>query len=172
MLENNCGFTGYRPSRFTYKYDEQHPDCILLKQELSGKIIQKCCEGIYNFYTGMAMGNDIWAAEAVLEAKRDFYNINLIAVVPFKDHVSSVSESYVRRYEDILERCTDIIYIKDCYSQDSYYLRNKYIVENCGSIIAVYDDSHKFVRSGTAQTVNYAKKLGRSITYIVPKSLF
>lgn len=171
MLEKNCGFTGYRPSRFDFKYNEHHPDCMLLKQQLAGKIIQKCCLGVYNFFTGMAMGNDIWAAEAVLEAKRDFYNINLIAVVPFKNHIDSLMNSYVSRYENILNKCADVIYIADDYSNNAYLLRNKYIVDHCGSIIAVYDEKRNLARSGTSQTVNYSKRMGRDITYIVPGSL-
>ncbi|MBQ6569997.1 MAG: DUF1273 family protein [Clostridia bacterium] len=172
MISSNCGFTGYRPARFTYKYNEYHPDCLLLKQEISGKIIQKCCEGYYNFYTGMAMGIDIWAAEAVLAAKKDFYNINLIAVVPFKNHIDSIGDSYTRRYNDILAECSDIVYVNDVFSPNAYLMRNRYIVDNCAAIIAVYDPDRGIVRSGTAQTVNYAKKLERDITVIVPKSLY
>ena len=48
-----------------------------------------------------------------------------------------------------------------------YKKRNYYMVEQAGHMIAVYDNAHN-MRSGTQQTVNYAKKKGLQIIYIHP----
>ena len=52
-------------------------------------------------------------------------------------------------------------------SSESYKKRNYYMVEQAGHMIAVYDNAHN-MRSGTQQTVNYAKKKGLQIIYIHP----
>ena len=41
------------------------------------------------------------------------------------------------------------------------------MVEQAGYMLAVYDNTHN-MRSGTQQTVNYAKKKGLQIIYIHP----
>lgn len=61
-----CAFTGHRPTRFTFKYDEAHPDCIELKDMLAKQIDFLYRHGVTDFYTGCALGVDMWAGEAVL----------------------------------------------------------------------------------------------------------
>jgi len=164
-----CGFTGFRPGRFYYKYNEEHPECQLLKYELYGEIINKCMQGVNTFYTGMAMGIDMWAAEAVLKAKKEFfYNINLIAVIPFYQHKDTIDTIYHSRYDEILKMCTDIVYTCEEYHPSSYKIRNEYIVDHCDYMIAVYDEANPKYRSGTASTVRYAQKMNRDITFISP----
>lgn len=63
-----CAFTGHRPTRFTFKHDEAHPDCIELKKVLSKQIDFLYHHGVTDFYTGCALGVDMWAGEAVLSA--------------------------------------------------------------------------------------------------------
>ena len=38
MKKTSCAFTGHRPTRFSFKYDEAHPDCIELKKVLAARI--------------------------------------------------------------------------------------------------------------------------------------
>ena len=46
------------------------------------------------------------------------------------------------------------------------YKRNQFIVDNSSVIVALWNGSP---RSGTANTVNYAKKQGRKVRVINPK---
>lgn len=57
-----CAFTGHRPIRFSFKYNEKHPDCLKLKAEQIGFPYQ----AMTNLYTGCALGVDMWAGEVVL----------------------------------------------------------------------------------------------------------
>ena len=38
MIENCCAFTGHRPHKFPWKYDEADSRCIALKAALTGQI--------------------------------------------------------------------------------------------------------------------------------------
>ncbi len=38
MTETACAFTGHRPKSFPWDYDENAPDCILLKEVLAAQV--------------------------------------------------------------------------------------------------------------------------------------
>ena len=38
MKKTSCAFTGHRPTRFSFKYEETHPTCIELKRILAEQI--------------------------------------------------------------------------------------------------------------------------------------
>lgn len=61
-----CAFTGHRPTRFSFKYDEEPSDCLKLKAVLVEQIGFLYQQGVTDFYTGCALGVDMWAGEAVL----------------------------------------------------------------------------------------------------------
>lgn len=81
-MEKTCCFTGHRPHKFPFKYNERHPDCIQLKSLLKREIKKAIHEGYKTFISGMAIGVDIWAAEAVLELRKLHPRIRLVAAVP------------------------------------------------------------------------------------------
>ena len=63
-LKSTCCFTGHRPDKM-----EQGEKVIklLLEKVIDDAIVN----GYVTFITGMAMGTDIWAAEIVLERKKE-----------------------------------------------------------------------------------------------------
>jgi uncharacterized phage-like protein YoqJ len=66
---NACVFTGHRPTRFSFGYDEKNEKCIRLKLVMAQQIRALIKSGVSTFYTGMALGVDQWAAEIVLDLK-------------------------------------------------------------------------------------------------------
>ena len=77
-----CCFTGHRPQKLSWGYDEDHADCLKLKAILKEQIEGMIKIGVSTFITGMALGTDIWAAEIVLELKKTHSDIQLIAAIP------------------------------------------------------------------------------------------
>ena len=53
------------------------------------------------------------------------------------------------------------------YQRDCYFIRNRYVADNSDKLIAVYYGSGK---GGTAYTVCCAKKRGKPIVWINPRS--
>nr|WP_286167135.1 hypothetical protein [Clostridium sp. D33t1_170424_F3] len=51
-----CAFTGHRPDRFPFQYDESHPDFIRLKKRMLSEIINIAYAGTTLFLSGMAQG--------------------------------------------------------------------------------------------------------------------
>ena len=78
-----CAFTGYRPTKMPFGYDENDPRCIEFKARLRDTIETLIGEGYAHFISGGALGMDMFAAEAVLELKGKYPWIILEMVSPF-----------------------------------------------------------------------------------------
>ena len=83
----SCSFTGHRPEKLFIKNFENEIECKL-KNEIRKNIITLINNGVFVFYSGMARGTDIWSAEIVIELKKEFKNISLICVLPFKNQIN------------------------------------------------------------------------------------
>jgi len=70
MIERCCAFTGHRPNKFPWGYDETDARCIALKKELATEITKLAGAGYTDFLSGMAEGADTWAALTVLAKSR------------------------------------------------------------------------------------------------------
>lgn len=163
--QKSCCFTGHRPQKLSYGYDEENPACMLLKQKLRDEINIKISGGCTGFITGMAMGTDIWCAEIVLAAKQLAASpITLTAVIPYKNQPSSFPISYQRRYADILLKADRVIYIAEKYTSGCMHKRNKYMVDNADCLIAVSSGAE----GGTQYTLRYAQKKGLDIIMFHP----
>ncbi len=155
-------FTGYRPSKLNF-FGEDDPMCVDLKQRLMDKITYLADSGTAEFCTGMALGVDMWCAEAVLELKKKRSGIKLTAVIPCREQDAKWSEADRERYRAVLSGCDKVICISESYTRDCMHKRNRALVELCDILLAVYDGKS----GGTKYTVDYAAKLGRK-TIIVP----
>ncbi|MDE6001607.1 MAG: DUF1273 domain-containing protein, partial [Clostridia bacterium] len=53
-----CMFTGHRPQKLPFKFNEHDERCIKLKECLAALIKEKIKSGFTHFITGMALGTD------------------------------------------------------------------------------------------------------------------
>ena len=60
MNFNACAITGHRPKSFPWKYNETDPGCVLLKEVLAGQISELVNKGVTDWFSGMALGVDIY----------------------------------------------------------------------------------------------------------------
>ena len=156
-------FTGYRPEKLPF-FSEDDPMCKDLKNRLSKQIKKLIEDGADEFFSGMARGVDIWAAEAVLELKRTYPDIKLTAVIPCPEQADSWSREDGDRYHGILEVCDKKLVISPHYSKGCMQKRNKALVDTCDILVAVFDGQS----GGTKQTVAYAESKGRKTIVIPP----
>ena len=149
-------FTGHREEKLPKGNMRQVIESMLYLE------IQTAIEdGATVFYTGMADGIDICAAEFVLEQKARYPFLQLIAVLPFpKDHVADADLN--ERYQRILDVADEVVTLCHAYRRNCYVLRNQYMVERSARVIAVCRDMH----SGTGQTIRMAKRKGLDVRVI------
>jgi len=163
-----CAFTGHRPVRFSFGYDEEDEKCIRLKLTLAAQISRLIESGVSTFYTGMALGTDQWCAEIVLYMKRQYRKVRLVAVLPCETQASKWSPEQRERYFNTLANCDDVITLNTRYTPQCMLERNRYMVDHAAYLLAVYDGGNK---GGTAYTVRYAREKKREIIVIRPDTL-
>ena len=162
-----CAFTGHRPTRFTFKYDEAHPDCIELKKVLAKQIDFLYRHGVTDFYTGCALGVDMWAGEAILSLMELHPEVKLHCIVPFAGQERKWTDEQQARYHAMLRRSSETVIVQKKYDKECYFTRNRYLVDHAGVLLAVYDmQANK--RSGTGYTVHYAQAQKKPVVAIDP----
>ena len=165
MIEKCCAFTGHRPRKFPWGYDETDARCVALKKALSEQIAKLMEAGYTDFFIGMAEGVDTWAALAVLTLKKENSALKLHCVLPCEGQADRWSASAQELYFSILEQADEIAYVSREYSKGCMLERNRYLVDHAACLLAVYNGER---RGGTAMTVKYAQRLGREIVVLAP----
>lgn len=66
MKIQSCAFTGHRPSKFPWKYNQNDGRCVALKAVLTEQIAALAEAGVRDFCSGMAEGTDCYCSKIVL----------------------------------------------------------------------------------------------------------
>ncbi len=168
--------TGHREKTIVpYKDDPENLELTkyAVRAMLDGYLTAAMKKGYTTILSGLAEGADLWAAQRVLFHKRYEKDRHIIGVMPYMKHYRGFSSKntdllrLVERHADFLvTTCDDpnMRYGKD-YSRFTdpqiYRRRNYYMVDNSSIVIAFYNGGNS--RSGTGQTLRYAKQLGRKV---------
>ena len=168
MIDNSCAFTGHRPHKLPWRYDETDSRCMALKAALTEQITALAEAGITDFYSGGADGVDCWAALVVLELRQKNPALKLHCILPHEGQDDKWNNSAQERYRFILNQADSVEYVSREYYDGCMIDRNHRLVEAAGLLLAVYNGEQ---RGGTAATVRYARKLSRRIMILDPVSL-
>ncbi len=160
-----CAFTGHRPNKLPWRYDETDSRCVALKAVLTEQITALTEAGFTQFLSGMAEATDTWSALAVLSLREKNPAIKLHCILPCTAQAEKWSASSQELYRSILERADSVVYVSRNYHKNCMLERNRFMVERASVLLAVYNGVR---RSGTGATVNYARKIGREIIVIDP----
>lgn len=161
-------FTGHRPRKFPWRYDELDPRCVALKAVLTEQITALADAGITQFLSGMAEGTDVWSALSVLALQEKNPKVKLHCILPCREQADKWAASSQDLYHSILERADSIVYVSRAYHKNCMLERNRFLVENASLLLAVYNGQKQ---SGTAATLRYAQKLNRQIITINPNTM-
>ena len=156
-----CCFTGYRPSKMPFLLDSKNKEYNNFENALFKELTNIINLGCTTFYTGMAMGFDIIAAEAVLLLKKINSNqkISLVCVLPFDNQEESFYKEWKIRYYNVLNECDEKVVLSQNYYKGCYQKRNIYMVDNSDCVLTWYDGK----AGGTRNTLDYAAKKQRHI---------
>ena len=104
----SCCFSGHRPSKLPWKYDESDERCVEFKEKLFAVIGAVYDSGIKHFICGMALGCDMYCAEAVIKLKAMHSDITLQAAVPYRGQADSWNGYNRLRYKRIIDNCDEV----------------------------------------------------------------
>ena len=164
MKEKSCCFTGHRPQSLPWGFDENDARCVALKTKLRREIEEMITgRGVSHFISGMALGEDTWAAELVLELKAT-YSVTLECALPCEAQAVRWREPDRDRYCSIVERCDEETMVQTASTPDCFQKRNRYMIDRSAYVIAVFSGAS----GGTAETLRYAHEKGRTVRIIQP----
>lgn len=156
MREKSCCFTGHRPTKLPWGSNENDPRCTALKEELYSRVQGIYEAGYRHFICGMAIGCDMFFAEAVLRLREEHPEITLEAAIPCGSQPDRWAAPLRKRYNDILDRCSQINVLQISYSPDCMQKRNRYMVDKASLLLACFDGRP----GGTMSTILYAQRQG------------
>lgn len=164
-----CAVIGHRPTRFKFKYQENNAGCKRLKKRLHDQFVLLYEQGVRRFVIGGSLGVDIWSGEILLKLREqpEYSDIELVLALPHPGHDARWDQRSKDRLAFLLAHCAEHTVVGIKADAESYYKRNRYMVEHSDCLLAVYDND-KSVRSGTGQTVQYAEKLEKPVVLIHP----
>jgi len=110
------------------------------------------------FIQGMAEGADMLSGKLAIDM-----GIPLICALPWTTHYSSISPKYRGLYKYLLnhaEEAYPVVEAETFPGNWCYHERNRWMVDEADGVIAWYDGRKG---GGTAETVKYAKKIGKVV---------
>lgn len=110
--------------------------------------------GVTTFLNGVAVGFDLLAAEYVLELKKKFPNVKLIACVPCYGQEKKYSTEDKARYIKIIKNADEVVALAEHYFRGCMQNRDRYMVDNAELLICYC----RKTTGGTAYTVRYFEK--------------
>lgn len=158
MKSQSCCFTGYRPEKFPFEFNENDPNYRDFENELLCCISKLINSGVDTFYCGGARGFDILAAELVASVKERF-SVKLIMALAFPGQEKGWGEDWQMRFNAVTAVADEVKYLSPSYEKGAYHKRNRFMVDNSDVLLTYYDGT----KGGTASTVEYAMKKGLRI---------
>lgn len=159
-----CSFTGYRPQKMPFGFNERDARCIDFKARLYATIETLIKQGYSHFISGGALGVDMYAAEAVIDLKQKYPWIILEMVSPFDAQASKWESEYQARHKRLFDEADITTATGHEYTRGSMFRRNHYLVDNADVLLAAYDGQP----GGTAMTCEYARQTGIPVIQIPP----
>ena len=157
-------FTGYRPSKLPFGFNEEDVRCMDFKKRLHNTLESLIWQGYRHFLSGGALGMDMYAAEAVMELQKQYPGICLEMVSPFDSQTEKWGTEYKKRHDYLFENADIVTMTGHVYTKSALFTRNRYLVNSADLLLAAYDGQP----GGTAMTISYAKKVGVQVCIIRP----
>ena len=162
---HSVAFTGHRPQKLPFGFDETDPRCVDFKRRLCNSIEMMILEGYTHFISGGALGMDMYAAEAVLTLREQYPEITLEIAIPHDGQTAKRPQSLRDRAERIREEADVITWIAHEYTKRC---RIRSGTTTWCRIAACCWQCFDGQPGGTAQTIETAHRLGRLVTVVRP----
>lgn len=152
-------FSGYREEKFKFAFNPMNSRYMELENKLRDTVINTINLNFKSFYCGMCYGFDIMAGELILEQKALGKNIELIAVIPFKDQAKTFSKHWRKRYYNLLKAADKVVILQPKYTSGCYERRNQYMANRSSLLICYYDTGS----GGTKNMIDYSRSTGLDV---------
>ena len=122
-------------------------------------------QGVEHFFIGGALGFDMLAAYLLLNLREVHPQLQVTFVLACLEQDRLWSHRDRTRYQKLYKQANTLVLLQDRYTQGCMLARNRYMVDRAAICLAYWTHS---VRSGTANTVAYARRNGLDIVNVAP----
>ena len=157
--QESCCFTGHRPGKLPWKYNENDGRCLALKRRIADAVELAYQEGFRHFLCGMALGCDLYFCEAVLALREVHPDVTVEAAIPCPTQADTWPAAQKERYDRLVSSCDFETMVSDHYTSSCMQRRDRYMVDHASLLIAAFDGT----AGGTRYTVEYALNRGLTI---------
>lgn len=155
---HSVAFTGHRKERIL----QGNSLCFFGRIQISVivQIVELYEQGYRDFYCGMAEGFDMLAATAVVQMKKKYEDIRLIAVIPFRNQSARYDEADRQQYNALLAEANEVVMLSEYYYRGCFHRRNDFLISHAYVVVAYWDGIFK---GGTFYTIKKAQGMNRKI---------
>ena len=146
-----CCFTGHRALA--------RDEIQRLAPRLMSAILSLYERGYRHFVAGGALGFDTLAATMILRMKRTHPDLTLTLVFPCADQTRGWADADIARYEALRAEADEALCLSPAYYDGCMRVRNQKMVDASSACIAYV----RRARSGSAQTMNMARRAGHTV---------
>ena len=157
--QESCCFTGHRPGKLPWRYNEFDPRCLKLKRRIADAVELAYEQGFRHFLCGMAMGCDLYFCEAVLALRERHPDVTVEAAIPCPTQADAWPPAQRERYDRLVAACDFETLVSGQYTSTCMLRRDRYLVDHASLLIAAFDGTS----GGTRYTVEYALNQGLAI---------
>ncbi len=157
--QESCCFTGHRPSKLPWGFDEADSRCVDLKARMADAVEAAYAEGYRHFLCGMAQGCDLYFCVCALDLRKRYPDVTVEAVIPCPGQADNWPKEERERYLRLVEACDLETVVSAQYSSGCMLRRDRYMVDHASLLIAAFDGT----AGGTRYTMEYAMKRGLSV---------
>lgn len=157
--QESCCFTGHRPAKLPWRYDETDPRCVKLKTHMMDAVEEAYRQGFRHFLCGMAMGCDLYFCECALDLRKRHPDVTVEAAIPCPTQADAWPPAQRERYARLVAACDLETLVSARYTSTCMQRRDRYMVDHAALLIAAFDGSP----GGTRYTVEYALRRGLTI---------
>ena len=157
--QESCCFTGHRPGKLPWRYNEFDPRCLKLTRRIADAVELAYEQGFRHFLCGMAMGCDLYFCEAVLALRERHPDATVEAAIPCPTQADAWPPAQRERYDRLVAACDFETMVSGQYTSTCMLRRDRYLVDHASLLIAAFDGTS----GGTRYTVEYALNQGLAI---------
>jgi len=152
--------TGYKQHELGI-FDDKNPGIRIIKKSLENRLRALIDEGLEWVILSGQLGVETWAAEVVLEMKKEFPDLKYAVLTPFLEQEKNWNETKQEKYQMIIDKADfhRSLTNKPYEAPWQFIEKNKFFLRNSDGILIVYDEetegSPKFIKQ---EAERYAEK--------------
>lgn len=153
---NRVLITGYKATELGI-FSQKHPGIEIIKKAIKKQLIALLDEGLEWIIVSGQWGVEIWAAEAVLELKKEHTSLRLAVITPFLEQEEKWNDQKKELYTSILKRADYVNSVtKSKYDGPwQFKEKDKFLLRNSDGLILIYDEenegSPKYIKAQAEQ---------------------